>query len=98
MIKRNLNFPPSYCFLSFSSRKIAAAVAAANPVTLLLAEGHAVGAGILSRIALMGAHQDTIQRTVVLLVTMVCTGAHSAFNALVGVAVHGFFLLPVVWH
>ena len=60
---------------------------------LLLAEGHAVGALILAGVALVGAHQDPVQRAVVLILSVVCTLLDGAFDALVGVAVHENCLL-----
>ena len=63
---------------------------------LFLAEGHAVGALVHGGIRLMGAHQDPVQRAVVLLTAVVCALANSAFNALVCVTVHSFFLLLFV--
>ena len=60
---------------------------------LLLAEGHAVGALILSGVALVGAHHDLIQRAVVLLFTVMCTLVDGAFDGLVGMAVHSNSLL-----
>ena len=55
---------------------------------LLLAEGLAVGALILGRIDLVGAHQDPVQRAVVLVLAVVCTLLHGAFDALVGMTIH----------
>ena len=93
--KRSINFPPSYPFLVHSSRKNAAAKAAAKQKAyLLLAEGHTVGTLIHGRIALMGTHQNPLQRAVVLLAAMVGAGLHSAVDALVGMTVHIPFLLP----
>ena len=59
----------------------------------LLAEGHAVGALIHGRIALMGTHQDSVQRTEILLAAVVCALGDGAFNALVCVTAHVFLLL-----
>ena len=56
--------------------------------TLLLAEGHAVSALILGGIGLVGTHQNPIQRTVVLALTVMGTLLDSAFNGLVGMEVH----------
>ena len=55
---------------------------------LLLAEGLAVGTLILGGIHFVGAHQDLIQGTVVLVTAMVGTLLDGAFDALVGMAVH----------
>ena len=41
----------------------------------------------------MGAHQDAVQRTVVLVLTVVCALLDGAFDALVSVTVHFCFLL-----
>ena len=41
----------------------------------------------------MGAHQDLVQRAVVLAVAVVSALLNGALNALVGVAVHSCFLL-----
>ena len=63
---------------------------------LLLAEGLAVGALIHGRIALVGAHQNPVQRTVVLVLAVVCALMDGAFDALVGIAVHGIRLLFLI--
>ena len=55
---------------------------------LLLLEGFAVGALIHSRIGFVGAHQNTVQRTVVFAVAVVSALLNSTFDALVGFAVH----------
>ena len=60
---------------------------------LLLAEGLAVSALIHGGVGLMGAHQNPVQRAVVLGVAMVCAGLNSTFDALIGMAVHHEFLL-----
>ena len=60
---------------------------------LLLAEGFAVGALIHGGICLMGADHDTVQRAIVLGVAVISALLHSAFNALVGMTIHGVFLL-----
>ena len=60
---------------------------------LFLPEGLAVGALIHSRIGLVGAHQNLVQRAVVFGVTMIGTGLDGAFDALVCIAVHVLFLL-----
>ena len=54
-------------------------------MTLLLAEGHAVGALILGGIALVGAHQNALQSAVVAGVGMVGALMDSALDALVGI-------------
>ena len=72
------------------SRKKAAAenTAANRDFALLLAEGHAVGALILCGIVLVGTDTDPVQRTVIFLLAMVGALTDSAFNGLVGMAVH----------
>ena len=66
-----------------------------------LTEGLAVGALILSGVDFVGAHQDTIQRAVVLAVAVVCAGLNSTFDGLVSMAVHktsSFYLgSAIVW-
>ena len=78
----------------------AAAIAAALE-SLLLAEGLAVGTLILSGVGFMGAHQNAIQRAVVLAVAVVCARLNGAFDALICIAVHSSFLLllnsALVW-
>ena len=41
----------------------------------------------------MGTDQDAVQRAVVLLLTVVGALAHGTFDGLVGMTVHGFYLL-----
>ena len=60
-----------------------------------LAEGLAVGALVHGGIGLMGAYQDPVQRAVVLVFTVMGALTHGAFNALVGVTIHCFFLLLI---
>ena len=49
----------------------------------------------------MSTHQDPLQRAVVGIVAMVSAGLDSAFNTLIGIAVHSIFLLfsvmELVW-
>ena len=59
-----------------------------NAGTLLLPEGLAVGAGIHSGVHLMGAHQDPVQGTVVLVLTVVGTLLDSTFDTLVCMTAH----------
>ena len=54
----------------------------------LLAEGHAVGALVLGGASLVGAHQDPVQGTVVLVVAVIGTLLDGTGDALVCVAVH----------
>jgi len=56
--------------------------------SLLLAEGLAVGALVLGGVHLMGAHQDPVQRAVVLVLAMVSALLNSAFDAFVGMTIH----------
>jgi len=63
---------------------------------LLLAEGHAVGALIHSGIVFVGTHQNPVQRTIVLVFTMMGTLVDSAFNTLVCVVVHNIHP-PFCW-
>ena len=58
-----------------------------------LAEGHAVGAGILCGIGFVGTHQNSIQRTVVFAGAVVGALVYGAFDALVCVAAHIKILL-----
>ena len=60
---------------------------------LLLPEGLAVGALVLGGIGLVGAHQNPVQRAVVLGIAVIGTGFDGTFDALVGMAVHSDFLL-----
>jgi hypothetical protein len=83
----------SYPKNALPSRKKKAAAFAAAWGHLLLAEGLAVSALIHGRVLLMGAHQDLVQRAVVLGVAVIGTGLNGAFDALVGVAVHDIDLL-----
>ena len=59
----------------------------------LLTEGLAVGALVHGGICLMGAHQDLVQRAVVLGVAVVGTRLDGAGDTLVCFAVHRSFLL-----
>jgi hypothetical protein len=62
-------------------------------VQLLLAEGLAVGALIGGGVHFMGAHQDLVQGTVVLMAAVMGTLLVGTFNALVCVTVHSKSLL-----
>ena len=68
---------------------------------LSLSEGLAVGALVHGRICLMGAHQNLVQRAIVLVLTVVSTVFDGAFDALVCMTVHTRYLLlfgtPLVW-
>ena len=92
--KNLLHFPyfPTYhngfgAFRQGSERKNAAAVAAAF-MPLSLTEGLAVGALVLGGICLVGTHQNTIQRAVVLAVAVVSTGLNGTLDALICVVIH----------
>ena len=63
---------------------------------LLLAEGHTVGALIHRGAGLVGAHQNLVQRAVVLVLAVVCAVLNGTFDALVGVVVHLKILL-FIW-
>ena len=63
---------------------------------LLLAEGHTVGALIHRGAGLMGAHQNLVQRAVVLVLAVVCAVPDGTFDTLVGVVVHLKILL-FIW-
>ena len=60
---------------------------------LLLAEGLTVGALVLGGVHFVGTHKDPVQRTVVLILAVIGTLLDGAFDALVGMTVHGIFLL-----
>ena len=59
----------------------------------LLPEGLAVGALIHSRIAFMGADQNSVQRAVVLSIAVISAGLNGTLDALVCIVIHSFFLL-----
>ena len=63
---------------------------------LLLSEGHTVGALIHCGAGLVGAHQNLVQRAVVLVLAVVCAVPDGTFNTLVGVVVHLKILL-FIW-
>ena len=62
-------------------------------MSLLFAEGLAVGALVHGGVCLVGTDHDPIQRAVVLVLAVVCALGNGAFDALVGIAVHSFDLL-----
>lgn len=72
----------------------AAAFAAAR-TSLLFAEGHTIGTLVNGRITLVGADQNTIQRTEIGITAVMCALGNGAFNALVSVAIHNGILLSV---
>ena len=55
---------------------------------LLLAEGHAVGALVNSRVCLVGADQNAVQRAVVFAVAVVCALLDGTFDGLVCMTIH----------
>ena len=63
------------------------------PESLLLTEGLAVGALICSGIDFVGAHQDLVQRAVVLVAAVMGALLDGALNALVCMTVHHKSLL-----
>ena len=72
-----------------SSRKTAAAsAAAAVSRSLLLAERLAVGALVVSGIHLVGANQDFVQRTVVLVAAVMGALLDGTFDTLVCMTIH----------
>ena len=62
-------------------------------LVLLFAEALAVSTLILGGVSLVGAHQNPVQRAVVLMVAVVGAGLDGTFDALVCIAVHIVFLL-----
>jgi len=93
--KRNLNFVFFFMISSNSVRvkKNRGSRGCRGQKSLLLPEGLAVSALVHSGIGLMGANQDPVQRTVVLVLAVVCALLDGTFNALVCVTVHALFLL-----
>jgi len=65
-------------------------------VSLLLAEGHAVGALVHGGIGLVGTHQDLVQGAVVLALAVVGALLDGALDGSVGIAVHKK-VPPFVW-
>ena len=63
------------------------------PSKLLLAERLAISALINSRILLMSAHQNPIQRAVVFGIAVVGALLNGAFDTLICLVVHDIFLL-----
>ena len=61
--------------------------------SLLLTEGHAVGALIHGGVSLVGADENAIQRAVVCVLAMVSALTNSTLDTLVGMAIHIGFLL-----
>ena len=82
-------FPTFLHILRHSSRKTAAEKPPQCVAFLLFAEGLAVGALICSRIDFVGAHQDLVQGTVVLMAAVMGALLDGALDALVCVIVHG---------
>ena len=73
--------------------KKAPAVSGASNQRSALTEGLAVGALIHGGVYLVGAHQNAVQRAVVLFFAVMGALVHGALNALVGMTIHCFFLL-----
>ena len=69
--------------------------------SLLLAEGHTVGALVLGGVGLMGAYKDLLQGAVVGLIAVMGALGNGALDALVCFAVHNAYLLflnsALVW-
>ena len=76
-----------------SSRKKYGGAVAAVFCFLLLTEGLAVSTLVLSRIHLVGAHKNALQRTVIRITAVVSALLNGAFNALVCVFFHLCLLL-----
>ena len=55
---------------------------------LFLAEGHTIRALILRGVCLVGAYQNTVQRTEVGITAVICALRYGTFDALIGVTVH----------
>ena len=92
----NYKFPdPSYRLFIFMSReeKKTPAVPGALRKRSALTEGLAVGALIHGGVYFVGAHQNAVQRAVVLVFAVMGALVHGAFNALIGMTIHCFFLL-----
>ena len=64
-----------------------------HAISLLLAEGLAVGALFSSGVCLVGAHQDPVQRAVIVVTAVMCTLLNGASDALVCMTAHEIFLL-----
>ena len=91
-IRQKFLFIIPFIFSFVKQNSKSAAAEAAAPF-LSLAEGLAVGTLVHGRIGLVGAHQNPVQRAVVLGIAMVCAGLDGTLNALIGVVVHGSLLL-----
>ena len=96
-----LKYHNVFAFCRQGAVKENAAATAAAFMRLSLAEGLAVGALVLSGICFMGTNQNSVQRAVVLVVTVISTLLNGTFDALVCIAVHSSFLLlldsALVW-
>ena len=79
------NIIPAF-FVSVKCIKMTAAYAAVQ--SLLLPEGHAVGALVLGGVCFMGTYLNAVQRAVIGGITVILTLAHSAGNALIHIGVH----------
>ena len=76
--------------------KSAAVILPRIKMTLLLAEGHAVGALILGRIALVSTYHNTVQGAVILAFAVVSALMDGTLNALVGMIIHNRYP-PFCW-
>ena len=75
--------------------KEAPAVPGASIRQSALAEGLAVGALIHGGVYFVGAHQNPVQRAIVLASTVVCALVYGTLDALVGMTIHRYFLLLI---
>ena len=89
----------SYRLLRFVSSRTTEKKAPADPgaseIRSALAEGLAVGALIHSGVYFVGAHQNPIQRAVVLIFAVMGALVYGALDALIGMTIHCFFLLLI---
>ena len=73
--------------------KKAPAVSGASNQRSALTEGLAVGALIHGGVHFVSTHQNSVQRAVVLVFAVMRALVHGAFDALIGMTIHSFFLL-----
>ena len=91
--KRYLNFLFFYIIILFYSlfvKENRGSICCRDDLSLLFAEGLAIGALIHGGVGLVGAHKNAVQRAVVLIFAVVCTLLNGAFDTLVCVTVHSF--------
>ena len=81
------NYEYNTPFSSFRQEKTAADIRPPRQ-SLLLSEGHAVGALLSGRVAFMGTHHDLVQGAVVLAVAVIGALLNGAFDGLIGMTVH----------